>query len=167
MGWTLRGNLRGPTGLKGDPGPSGGTAVVEKTADQGLTATTFANITDLVVPIAANSVISIDGIFTFHSPVTTTGFRFGVLPVTVVPVRFLFTFEYQTSATAWATFTQTGTVPNMVATTASYVANSGIFCKVTGQVESGALAGNLQFQGATEVLNSAITVRKGSSLRYW
>lgn len=155
--------------------PAGGGSspvqVYEVTQDRPFSSTTLADIPDWVIPLPANSVTTLDAILTFHSAALTTGFQFAATPRTVgggaaiVPTRFLVTFEYQTSATAKATFTQTVPTTPMAVTTAAYVANSGIFCWVTGQIEMGATAGELHMQARSEVNASAITVRKGSPLR--
>lgn len=170
MAWSLVGNIRGPAGADGTGGGGGGVAVYEIAADQAFTTTTLTDITSWVIPLPANAVTTLDAILVFQSAATTTGFRFAATPQTVAgatltPTRFLVTFEYQTSATAWATFTQTVPTTPMATTTASYVANAGIMCRVTGQIECGATGGNLKMQAATEVAGSAVTVRKGSPLR--
>jgi hypothetical protein len=169
MPWTLAGNVRGPTGADGAGG--GGITKYELAADRAFSTTTYADVTDWVIPLAANDVVTVDGILTFQSAAATTGFGFGARVTTVggggalVPTRFLLTFEYQTSATAWATATQTVPTTPMTVTTAAYVANSGILCRISGQVEMGATAGELRFQARSEVAGSAVTLRKGSPLR--
>lgn len=165
MPWALTGNIRGPAGSGG-----GGVALYKTTADQAFTTTTLADITGWTVPLPANTVVTFDGLLFFHSAATTTGFQFAVTPKTaaggaLTPTRFMAVLEYQTSATAWATFTQTVPTTPMAVTTASYVANSAVLCRVTGQVETGATGGNLHFQARSEIAGSAITTRKGNSLR--
>lgn len=163
MPWTLAGNVRGPAGA--------GVTVLELPADQAFSTVTYADITGWTVPLPANTVTTLDGILVFQSAALTTGFGFGARLTTVgggsvlAPARFLLAFEYQTSATAWATSTQTSHTTPMAVTTASYVASSGIFCRISGQVEMGATAGELRLQARSEVAGSAITTRKGSPLR--
>lgn len=167
MPWTLAGNVRGPAGADG----GGGIVKYELAADRAFSTTTYADVTDWVIPLSANDVVTIDGILTFQSAALTTGFGFGARVTgvggtgTPAPARFLLTFEYQTSATAWATATQTSHTAPMAATAATYVANSGVLCRITGQVEMGATAGELRFQCRSEIASSAITLRKGSPLR--
>lgn len=166
MPWNLTANLRGPAGPAG-----GGISKVELAADRAFSTTSYADVSDWVIPLPANDVVTVDGILTFQSAALTTGFGFGARVTTVggggvlAPVRFLLTFEYQTSATAWATATQTSHTTPMAVTTATYVANSGVLCRITGQIEMGATAGELRFQARTEIAGSAITLRKGSPLR--
>lgn len=165
MPWNLAGNIRGPAGADGGP-----IAAYETAADQAFSTVTLADITGWVVPLPANTVVTFDGLLFFHSAALTTGFQFAATPKTsggaaLTPSRFVAIFEYQTSATAWATFTQTAPATPMAVTTASYVASSAILCRVTGQVETGATGGNLHFQARTEVAGSAITTRKGNVLR--
>jgi hypothetical protein len=166
MGWDLAGNIRGPAGAAG-----GSISKLELSADRAFSTVTYADVTDWLVSLPANDVVTVDGIFTFQSAALTTGFGFGARVTTIgggavlAPARFLLTFEYQTSATAWATATQTSHTAPMAVTTAAYVANSGILCRITGQVEMGATAGELRFQARSEVAGSAITIRKGSPLR--
>lgn len=164
MGWGLVGNIRGPAAASP-------VQVYELAADRAFTTTTLADISDWLIPLPANSVVTLDAILVFQSAALTTGFQFAATPRTVggggaiTPTRFLVTFEYQTSATAWATATQTVPTTPMAVTTAAYVANSGILCRITGQIEMGATAGELRMQARSEVAGSAITLRKGSPLR--
>ena len=165
-------NLGIPQGAAGAPGSGGGGVTVrELAADRAFSTTTYADISDWVIPLPAGDVVTIDGILAFQSAALTTGFGFGARVTNVggssvlAPTRFLLTFEYQTSATAWATATQTVPTTPMAVTTAAYVANSGILCRISGQVEMGATAGELRFQARSEIAGSAITLRKGSPLR--
>lgn len=158
-------------GIKWSPVQAAPVSVYEMTADQTFSTVTLADITDWVVPLPANMVTSLDAIMVFSSAALTTGFQFAATPrnvgntAAITPTRFLVTFEYQTSATAWATFTQTVPTTPMAVTTAAYVANSGILCRVTGQIEMGATAGELHMQARSEVAGSAITIRRGNPLR--
>lgn len=149
---------------------AGGVTVYRKAADQDFTTTTLADITDLAIPLPANAVVTIDGIIVFQSAAAQTGFGFAATPRTLAglaltPNKFLVVFEYQTSATGWSTFTQTVPTTPMSVTTSSYVAGSGILCRITGQIDVGPVAGTLYLQARTEVAGSAITVRKGSPIR--
>lgn len=152
-------------------GGAGGVKVYEKSADQAFSTTTLADITDWVIPLPANTVVTLDGILVFASAATTTGFGFAATPRTVgnagalTPSKFLVVFEYQTAAGTWVTFTQTNPTSPMAVTSSSYVAGSGILCRITGQIEVGPVDGELHLQARSEVAGSAITVRKGSPIR--
>lgn len=163
MPWSKEGNIRGPAGTGG----GGGATVLEKSADQAITATALTDISDFTIPIAAGDVITVDGFIVFQSAATTTGFRFAAAAPLWVPSRFLMIFEYQTSKTAWATFTQNDFTTFMAATTSSYIANAAILCRVSGQVEAGLTGGSIQMQASSEVAGSAITIRRGNVLRYY
>lgn len=155
----------------GGGGGGGGVTVYEKSADQAFSTTALADIADWVIPLPANTVVTLDGILVFQSAATTTGFGFAATPRTVgnagalTPNKFLVTFEYQTAAGTWATFTQTSPTAPMAVTSSSYVANSGIMCRITGQIDVGPVDGELHLQARSEVAGSAITVRKGSPIR--
>lgn len=154
------------------PGGGGPTLTLkELAADQVFTSTSLADISDWVVPLPANGVVTIDAVLVLSSAATTTGWQFNAITRNVgntanlTPSRFLVTYEYQSSATAWTTQTQTVHTTPPALITAAYVANAGIMCRITGQIEVGATAGELRFQMKTEVNNSAITLRRGSPLR--
>lgn len=144
----------------------GAPAVIKTLTQQNITGTALQDITEWsALPVAPNEVVAFDAILIFTSSATASGFRFAVAAPGWTPTRFLFTFEYQTSATAWATFTQTSPTTFMATTTTAYVANSGIVCRIIGQVEAGATGGNLNFQAASETAAGIVGIRRGNTLR--
>jgi hypothetical protein len=136
---------------------------VKKTADQSNSTTTLADVADLQRTVAAGTAYEAEWLLQFHSAAATTGFQFAVVPP-ANPTRFLFVVEYQTSATGWATFSQTLPTTFMGVTSSSYVANSAIQCRIRGIVVP-SVAGTLKLQFRSEVANSAVVVRAGSTLR--
>lgn len=151
-------------------GGGGAITVYKKTADQTITGLTFVDIADWTVPLPANSSVSIDAMLFFSSSATTNGFAFAATPQTLAglgftPSRFLVVFEYQTAATTWATFSQTAPGTPMAATAATYVANSGVLCRIMGQITMGAEGGQLKMQAKAELGTSSVTVRQGNLLR--
>lgn len=135
---------------------------LKKTQDQSNATTTLADVTELQRDLAAGQPYAVEWLLHFHSAAATTGFQFAVVP-TANPTRFAFTVEYQTSATAWATFTQTTPAGIMSVTSAAYVANAAIVCRVAGIVTP-SVAGPIKLQFRSEIAGSAITVRAGSKI---
>lgn len=154
--------LQGPQGTQGPPGA--GALVQRVTADQASTAITLANATNLGFAVAANSGYRFDYLLAITSAAATTGWQFGFTGP-AAPVTFLATCEYQSSATAWATATLNAiTYGAFPLVTAAYVANAPIAVRIQGVISSGALAGTLQLQFRTEIANSAVTIKRGSTL---
>lgn len=159
----------GDTGGGGDGGD--GVTVHQVAQDRVFTSAGYADISDWTIPLPAGEVVTLDGILVFHSSATTNGFGFGARPRTVgdladlVVNRFLVVLEYQTGAGSWVTTTQTSPTTLMAATATTYVANSGVLCRITGQIDVGLLPGELHIQARSETGAGSITVRRGSPIR--
>lgn len=151
----------GPTGATGPAGTGGGggTTVVTKTADQAHTTTTLANVTELVVPAAANAVMGFRFAVMFRTAATTTGIRLAIAGPAGATVAYR--AQIPSSATA-DTVQHVNTLSGGTATTAVAAANTDYVAVLEGVLTVGATAGNLQLQVASEVAASAVTVRKGS-----
>lgn len=157
------------------PGGGGGGSGVElvKTADQAIqsiTAGGFVDIADLSWAAAANTSYQFEGVIWYTVAATTTGHRWGFVGPGSALANIV--MEYQTSATAWATYDQqhnntsmAGTPP-MSTVTASALAGVPNIVRVKGYIRNGATAGTIKMQGASELTTAAVTVLKGSSITY-
>lgn len=161
---TATGTRDASTFLRGDNTWAPSSTVYKKTANQSLTTTAVVNVTDLAFPIAANATAEFELMLALTSAATTTGWLFGFTGPAGV-TSFVATQEYQSSATAWATSTLQA-LGNFTLITAAYVATpSAIVSRIKGVIQNGANAGIVQFMGGTEIANSAIVIRAGSTLK--
>jgi hypothetical protein len=143
--------------------------LVSLTSTQQSTSTALANVTQLVVTLAANATYHVDCFVAFQSAATTTGLNLGFTSPTgcnpmveiVVPI----------ASTAVASALRT-TFPNAASTTSGSVLGTGVTAinsnhtaRISGIIKNGATAGNFQVQFATEVSASAITLQIGSTMR--
>ena len=145
------------------------TAVARMTATQQSTSTTLANITQLVLPVEANSIYEIDAFVTFKSAATTTGLNIGML----TPNASRNMVEIVVPITSTGSATQLRTIfPNAaVATNAGNVLGTGVTAinsnhtaRISGIINTGADAGNCQLLFATEINASAVTLQVGSTM---
>lgn len=144
-------------------GGSGPTYVVLTAARTNAT-TSYADITDLVIPVAENQRLAIECHYIYSANATTTGIGIGWTgPASPVRTGGLMTAGL-TSATVGGT-TSVGNDTGGV-TTAS-VATSGNSATFTGTWINGANAGNIQKRFKSEVaVASAIVIQPGSWCRY-
>ena len=145
------------------------TAVARMTATQQSTSTTLANITQLVLPVEANSIYEINAFVTFQSAATTTGLNIGML----TPNTSRNMVEIVVPITSTAAASQLRTIfPNAaVATNAGNVLGTGVTAinsnhtaRISGIINTGANAGNCQLLFATEINASAVTLQVGSTM---
>lgn len=156
--------IQGTQGVQGVPGPSA-TTCVNKAADQAISTTTLADVTDLTFALAANTKYHFRFIAIFRSAATTTGIGFSVNgPATPTSLAVGVTITGTiASATAgyWGSYFFTaydggGLTTGVSATATDYVAT------VEGYIQTGATAGNIVLRCKSEVAASAVTVRAGS-----
>ena len=139
------------------------------TSTQASTVVTYANVTQLALPLDANGVYLVDCFVTFRSAATTTGLGLGftspsgcrcmceiVVPVTSTSV-----------ASAVRTFTPTAAIAantgNTLGTGVTAI-NSNHTARISGIIRNGATSGNFQIQFRSEIAASAITLQVGSEL---
>lgn len=153
----------------GGGGPGLTAQTVHLTATQASTATALANVTQLVLPVAANGIYLIDCTVTFRSAATTTGLNLGLTSPAGASNRV----EIVVPITSTAAASQLRTIfPNAaVAENAGNVLGTGVTAinsnhtaRISGTIVVGATAGNVQIVFATEVANSAVTLQIGSRL---
>ncbi len=144
--------------------PGGGSPFVRKTADQAFTVIALTDVADLSVPLGANADVGFEFLIVWQSAATTTGVQFALNgPLGLVELTAL--VEVQLTATTWQTAIHT--TYNGGAVTASIdAANTRRVARIKGVVRNGATAGPLVLRCRTEVLNSAITVKRGSYATY-
>ena len=145
------------------------TAVATMKATQQSTSTTLANITQLVLPVEANSIYEINAFVTFKSAATTTGLNIGML--TPNASRNMVEIVVPITSTASATRLKTIFPNAAVATNAGNVLGTGVTApnsnhtaRISGIINTGANAGNCQLLFATEVNASAVTLQVGSTM---
>ncbi len=139
------------------------------TSTQVFSTTTFANVTQLVAAMDANSTYLLDCFVTFQSAATTTGLGLGytspadcrvmaeiVVPITSTAAASQLRTIFPNAATAANTGTVLGTGVTAI--------NSNHTARISGIIRTGATAGNFQVQARSEVAASNITLQIGSRL---
>ncbi len=139
------------------------------TSTQVFSTTTFANVTQLVAAMDANSTYLLDCFVTFQSAATTTGLGLGytspadcrvmaeiVVPITSTAAASQLRTIFPNAAVAANTGTVLGTGVTAI--------NSNHTARISGIIRTGATAGNFQVQARSEVAASNITLQIGSRL---
>jgi hypothetical protein len=139
------------------------------TSTQVFSTTTFANVTQLVAAMDANSTYLLDCFVTFQSAATTTGLGLGytspadcrvmaeiVVPITSTAAASQLRTIFPNAATAANTGTVLGTGVTAI--------NSNHTARISGIIRTGATAGNFQVQARSEIAASNITLQIGSRL---
>lgn len=152
-------------------GGGGGLTFVEAalTSTQAFSTTTFANVTQLVAAMDANSTYMVDCFVTFQSAATTTGLGLGytspadcrvmaeiTVPITSTAAASQLRTFFPNAAVAVNTGTVLGTGVTAI--------NSNHTARINGIIRTGATAGNFQVQARSEVNASAVTLQIGSRL---
>lgn len=130
------------------------------------------DVTELVLPLAANSIYLVFASVSFKSAATTTGLNLGLVTPTGSDQRVK--IDISATVTASATTTIQSTFPlggsptpalsSLVSGSVS-AANTAVYTgMITGQIITGGTAGNAQVQFATEIAASAVTLQIGSRL---
>lgn len=142
---------------------------VAMTSTQASSSNVQTDITQLVLPVAANSVYLITCFVTFQSAATTTGLVLGI----ATPASAINQVEIVVPITSTAVASQLRTIfPNAaVPTNQGTVIGTGVTgtnsnhtARIIGQIITGATAGNVQIRFASEINASAITLQIGSRL---
>lgn len=137
---------------------------VRKSADQNMTTSTLANVTDLSFAVASGQ----DYMFKFYIPFTsgttvTTGFALGVtcpaLTGYIVYGVSIFAFGADGAASNWFGIgTSSG---DKVMSTAQIAASALTYATVEGIMSNASASGTLQLQAATEIAATTV-VRRGA-----
>jgi hypothetical protein len=144
-------------------------ATVDKlTGTQASSVLALANVTQLVEPMVANGVYTVNCFVTFQSAATTTGLNLGFTS----PTGTICQLEVVVPITSTAAASQLRTTfPNAAATNTGNVLGTGVTAqnsnhtaRISGVVTCGSTPGNFQIQFASEVNASAITLQIGSAL---
>lgn len=151
-------------GPQGPPGP--GSTIVRLNADHAaFTATGLANVTGLSFPVSSGVACRFEFLVAFRSAATTTGIRLGLtFPAATVfagTVTSLFAADGSGALFAGALTAS----DDSVVSSATPAINTDYLAKVEGFIIPSA-NGTLQLRAATEILNSAVTVRNGSHVTY-
>lgn len=143
---------------------AGGPTYVLLTATRTNATTSYADITDLVIPVTANQRLSVECRFIYSANATTTGIGIGWTG----PASPTLTGGLMTSGLTTATVGGTTSVGNDTgAVTTASVATTGNFATFEGVWNNGANAGNVQMRFKSEVaIASAIVIQPGSWCRY-
>ena len=137
------------------------------TNTQQSTVTTYADITQLVLPVKANSLYEISCFLTFRSVATATGAGFQIL----TPLLSKNFVEIVVPITSTAVASQLRTIfPNAtVASNSGSVLGTGVTAinsnhtaRISGMIKTGDTAGNCKLQFCSEVSGSAITLQVDS-----
>ena len=161
--------ISGGAGVLPTWGTIGSSQVLSLTSTQQSTATTLANVTQLVGTLAASSTYLVDCFVIFQSAATTTGLTLGFTSPT--GCRPMVEIVVPIVSTAAASALRT-TFPNAASTTSGNVLGSGVTAinsnhtaRISGIIVNGTTAGNFQIQFATEVNASAVTLQIGSTMQ--
>lgn len=139
------------------------------TATQASSATALAAITQLSLPMAANSIYRVECFVTFQSAATTTGLNLAI----ATPAGCRNAVEVVVPITSTAASTQLRTIfPSAAAPwNISAVLGLGVTAasqnhtaRISGLLVNGSTAGNCQINFASEVSGSAVTIQTGSEL---
>ncbi len=130
-------------------------------ADVTSGAVTLADVTGLMVALAANSTYAVDARVMFQSTATTCGIRL----TQTVPAGATVVAQWSTptSLTASTLANQRGADAG-TATSAIDTANANTLATGSLLVITGATQGNLQIRFAAEVASNSVTVKAGSNL---
>jgi hypothetical protein len=156
--------IQGVPGSNGSPGANGSNGIgyvarALKTADQLAIGTTFADVTDMALPIAANTAYLFEFGIVADADATTTGIDIAVNgPAS--PTSLHYTVEYWTGTTAIA-FRGYTAYDGSTGSTASNGAAPKLYI-VRGVVRNGANAGNLVPRARREAVGTGPNVRAGS-----
>lgn len=147
-------------------GGSSAVTVQKVTADQANSTVNLANATGMAFAVAANTAYEFEYLLAITSAALTTGWQFAFTGP-AAPTTWIAAHEYQSSATAWTTSTSSGvTYPAFTLVTAAYTITAPILVRIKGVLVTGAASGTLQLQFRSEVAASAITLKRGSTLKY-
>ena len=137
------------------------------TNTQQSTITTYADITQLTLPVEANSLYEISAFLTFQSAATTTGAGFQI----ETPPSSKNFVEIVVPITSTAAASQLRTIfPNAaVASNAGLVLGTGVTAinsnhtaRISGMIKTNNTAGNCKLQFRSEVAASAVTLQTNS-----
>jgi len=149
-------------------GFASGTTVNKLTSTQQSTVTTLADVTQLVAPMTAGAVYTVDCFVTFRSAATTTGLNLGFTSPAGSTCQLEVVVPIESTAASSALRI---TFPNAAATTTGNVLGTGVTAintdqtaRISGIISCGSTAGNFQVRFASEVNASAVTLQIGSSL---
>jgi len=149
---------------------SGGPIIVKKTSDQQNTTTTLQDVDDLQFSLEPNKIYLFEFIVVFQTAATTTGIRLDISgptsPQYIVWWREI-PLSAQTAGTDNIQDRQLVTYQSDSATASIGVANQNFIARITGIIANGPNADVLKLQFASEVANSAVTIKKGSFGRLW
>jgi hypothetical protein len=138
------------------------TATILKLANDTATnsTTTMVSITQLAIPVLANTQYVMDFTVIFQSAVTTTGIQFGFTgPAS--PTSVLIVSETQLTDTTWQVATARA-FGNLTASTGVTTININYLARIKLLLVNGANAGTVQIQFASEVAATAVLVKRGS-----
>lgn len=146
-------------------GGSSAVTVQKVTADQANNTVTMANAANMGIVAAANTAYEFEYLLAITSAALTTGWQFGFTGP-AAPTSFIAVCEHQSSATAWTVSTSNAiTYPAFTLVTAAYTITAPIAVRIKGVLVTAAAAGTLQLQFRSEVATSAITLKRGSTLK--
>lgn len=149
------------------PATGGGPALVRVTVDQPFTATALADVTSLTFPVAAGGLYRFTFFVAYRTAATTTGARFGLTfpaaTAQAATVRIAGIGNDGTDSEFTGSITSSG---DSVVSAAVAAANTDYLAVIEGVLLPTA-NGNLQLRAATEIANSALTIRNGSHGQLW
>lgn len=139
------------------------------TSTQVSTIVTYADVTQLALPMVANGVYYVECFVTFQSAATTTGLGLGFTSPTGCRTMCEIVVPIASTAVASAlrtTFPNTAVAANTgnVLGTGVTAINSNHTARISGIIRNGSTAGNFQVQFRSEIAASAITLQIGSEL---
>lgn len=152
-------------GLTGTASGSGAT-VTKKSADQAITGSSLANVTDLSASVAANTDYLFEFVIVYRSADSLVGLGLAVTCPSS-PTDFAYGVQIPNQADGsggeWQGY-GTSSGDQVTSPNAPHV-NTSMIARVQGILRNGANAGTLQLQAANETATNNITIKAGSILR--
>lgn len=140
-------------------GGGGGPQIVRKSADQGSTSTSFADVTGMTFSLSASTSYSIVCEGSYTTAVSTTAIQLSLNgPAGATAIRY----TVQVGTTATAIHNSSQSAYDTVVNPATGGGATALPWKIAGTIENGGTAGTLALRLRTEVSASAATVQRGA-----
>ena len=133
-------------------------------ADVANSLVTFADVTGLSFPVAANTKYRFYCLITFNAAATTTGAGWAV---NGPAAQTLVAYKYDSSLTVGSQFSGSANTYDAGTVSTGSTATTGNIAVLEGALFNGANAGTLTVRFKSEIAASAITAKAGSTCEWW
>lgn len=141
---------------------------VKKTADQTISAASQNNLTDLVYPVAANVDYAFTCSLVYNSAAVGTGIRLGVtVPASPTYISYFANIGGASANNLGAEYDGVGSSSGALIQSGSVAAiNTDYIANLTGVLNNGATAGNIQIRGGSGTAGTNVVFRAGSYCKF-